>query len=74
MLAQDLFVAQGYDETTIDDIAAAAGLSRRTLFRYFASKEDLVLGKYEILGDANPAPRASWDAIPALMVSPDLPG
>jgi AcrR family transcriptional regulator len=51
MLAQDLFVAQGYDETTVDDIAAAAGMSRRTLFRYFASKEDLVLGKYEILGD-----------------------
>jgi AcrR family transcriptional regulator len=51
MLAQDLVVAQGYDETTVDDIAAAAGMSRRTLFRYFASKEDLVLGKYEILGD-----------------------
>ena len=51
MLAQDLFVAKGYDETTIDDVAAAAGMSRRTFFRYFASKEDLVLGKYEILGD-----------------------
>lgn len=51
MLAQDLFVAQGYDETTIDDIAAAAGMSRRTFFRYFASKEGLVLGKYEIVGD-----------------------
>jgi AcrR family transcriptional regulator len=51
MVARDLFLAKGYDETTIDDIAAAAGMSRRTLFRYFASKEDLVLGKYEILGD-----------------------
>jgi AcrR family transcriptional regulator len=51
MLAQELFVARGYDETTVDDIAAAAGMSRRTFFRYFASKEDLVLGKYEMFGD-----------------------
>lgn len=51
MLAQGLFVANGYNETTVDDIAAAAGMSRRTFFRYFASKEELVLGKYEILGD-----------------------
>src|SRR6266545_7692516 len=45
-LAKDLFVEKGYDETTIDDLAAAAGMSRRTFFRYFASKEELVMGKY----------------------------
>src|SRR5207247_3413148 len=50
-LAADLFVEKGYDETTIDDLAAAAGMSKRTFFRYFASKEELVVGKYEILGE-----------------------
>ena len=47
-LAVSLFVEKGYDETTIDDLAAAAGMSKRTFFRYFASKEELVMGKYEI--------------------------
>src|SRR6266508_2848864 len=37
-LAAGLFVEKGYDETTIDDLAAAAGMSKRTFFRYFASK------------------------------------
>ncbi|MET0729542.1 MAG: TetR family transcriptional regulator [Acidimicrobiales bacterium] len=50
-LAKELFVEKGYDETTIDDLAEAAGMSKRTFFRYFASKEELVMGKYEILGE-----------------------
>jgi AcrR family transcriptional regulator len=50
-LAVRLFVEQGYDETTIDDLAAAAGMSKRTFFRYFASKEELVMGKYEYFGE-----------------------
>lgn len=41
--ALDLFAAQGYDETTVDEVAAAAGVSRRTLFNYFRSKEELAL-------------------------------
>jgi AcrR family transcriptional regulator len=40
--AYALFAEKGYAGTTMDDVAARAGLSRRTAFRYFASKDDLV--------------------------------
>jgi TetR/AcrR family transcriptional regulator, regulator of mycofactocin system len=40
--AIDLFAEKGFDETTVDDIVAAAGTSRRTFFRYFESKRDLI--------------------------------
>lgn len=38
-----LFARQGFEATTLDDIARGAGVSRRTLFHYFGSKEDIVL-------------------------------
>lgn len=70
LLAQELFTAQGYDQTTLDDFVAAAGMSKRTFFRYFSSKEDLVLGKYEMFGDAvtdtlagRPADEPTWEAL-----------
>ncbi|MFT7836719.1 TetR family transcriptional regulator [Saccharothrix sp. BKS2] len=37
-----LFLAQGYDETTVEEIAAAAGVSHMTFFRYFPTKEAVV--------------------------------
>jgi AcrR family transcriptional regulator len=40
--AVDLFVAKGFDDTTVDDIARAAGVSKRSFFRYFSSKNDLM--------------------------------
>lgn len=42
-----LFRDQGYDDTTVDDIAAGAGVGRRTFFRYFRSKEDAISPDHE---------------------------
>lgn len=40
--AIDLFAAKGFDETTVDEIAQASGVSRRSFFRYYSSKNDLM--------------------------------
>jgi mycofactocin system transcriptional regulator len=45
-MAMLLFSEHGFDATTVDDIAAAAGIGRRTFFRYFGSKNDVVWGRF----------------------------
>ena len=42
--ATRLFLEQGFEETTIDQIVAEVGVSRRSFFRYFGTKEDIILG------------------------------
>jgi len=46
-VAFDLFDRQGFERTTIDDIASAAGIGRRTFFRYFPSKNDVAWGDFD---------------------------
>ena len=45
--ALDLFTAQGFEQVTIDEIAEAAGISRRTFFRYVSAKADAVWGDFD---------------------------
>lgn len=73
-VAMDLFVDRGFERTTIDEIVAAAGISRRSFFRYFGTKEDVVLGHLVADGAAvraqleqRPDDEDVWDALRAAL-------
>ena len=47
-VAIDLFTARGFADVSVDDVAHAAGISRRTLFRYYASKNAIQIGRAHV--------------------------
>lgn len=46
-VALDLFASRGFDEVSVDDVAHAAGIARRTLFRYYPSKNAIPWGDFD---------------------------
>jgi TetR/AcrR family transcriptional regulator, regulator of mycofactocin system len=46
-IALELFSERGFETTTVDDIANAAGIGRRTVFRYYRSKNDIPWGAFD---------------------------
>jgi mycofactocin system transcriptional regulator len=57
-----LFAEHGFDATTLDAIAAQVGVGRRTLFRYYSSKNDIPWGQFDRTLDGF---RKILDAMPA---------
>src|SRR5215472_16394034 len=62
LIALRLFTEQGFDETPIERIAAEAGVSRRTFFRYFSSKSSVLWGGFDAEVEAI---RVALAAVPA---------
>lgn len=46
-IALELFAAYGFDDVSVDDVALAAGIARRTLFRYYSSKNAIPWGDFD---------------------------
>jgi AcrR family transcriptional regulator len=62
--AMTLFLARGYDATTVNDVANAAGVSPMTVYRHFPTKEDLVFGdEYTALVADRVAARPSTESL-----------
>jgi len=72
--ALDLYDERGYDDTTVADIAERAGLTKRTYFRYFADKREVLFGGSQQLEEllvgavqAAPPSAAPFDAVVAAL-------
>jgi AcrR family transcriptional regulator len=72
--AMRLFLERGFEATTMEEIANEVGISRRSLFRYFGTKEDIVLGNHAEQGlvvkaalEARPASEGPWEALRAAL-------
>lgn len=66
----ELFLHQGFDETTVEEIAESAGISRRSYFRYFSSKDEALAEGLASIGsliaealEARPKTEDAWHAL-----------
>ncbi|WP_409461919.1 TetR/AcrR family transcriptional regulator [Amycolatopsis sp. GA6-003] len=69
-VALGLFLEQGFEDTTVDQVVTAAGISKRSFFRYFGTKEDIVFGDLAEQGPvllealrARPDDEPIWEAL-----------
>jgi AcrR family transcriptional regulator len=69
-IAMRMFEERGYEKTTVDDIARAAGLTKRSFFRYFPAKEDAAFAEIDMLGESvvaeirsRPADEPPWSCL-----------
>ncbi|MFI5720837.1 TetR family transcriptional regulator [Nocardia sp. NPDC051750] len=69
-VAIGLFARQGFEATTVEEIARAAGMTKRSFFRYFPTKEEAVFGGIDLTGEqviadlaARPAGEDPWDSL-----------
>jgi AcrR family transcriptional regulator len=72
--ARQLFDEQGYEATTVEQIAAAANVSRATYFNYFTGKDAVLLDqdpeerrKWQVLMGERPADEPLWDSLSAIL-------
>jgi TetR/AcrR family transcriptional regulator, regulator of mycofactocin system len=65
-VALALFAERGFDATTMDDIAATVGVGRRTLFRYFESKNDIAWGDFDWVMERLRQALAEGDGLPLM--------
>ena len=72
--AMTLFLERGFEAVTVDEIASESGISRRSFFRYFGTKEDIVLGNLASEGETmlaalieRPDDEDPWDALIAAL-------
>ena len=75
-VALELFLERGYEHTTLADIADAANVSKRTIFAYFESKEDILFcdepdffDRMKQALDSRPSEQTTIDALRAFFVS-----
>ena len=52
---RELFAVQGYERTTVEAIAERAGIARRTFFRHFRAKDDVIFPDHDRVAQAVPA-------------------
>ncbi|WP_413317965.1 TetR family transcriptional regulator [Agrococcus sp. 1P02AA] len=69
-VAERLFLERGYEATTVHDVAEAVGISQRTFFRYFATKDEVLFLHFDRTAqsvleaiDARPLDESPWESL-----------